>query len=1036
MGARRILFRHAGAVLARASTDPGGLESPDMLDVESEDALGEGRVWLAHLWRRAVVRSALRVASPVLSQQIDAIVVGDHVDPRQVRRVLVTTSFYLRRWQRRATPFGMFAGVAAASTGNPATTRLGDEHQVVARADARWVGEIIDGLEQRSDVLPRLPVVVNDAGFTRGDRFVVPARPDEGQLHRGAALDVSVRRTEAVAAVLAGAAKPVSVAELAQRVGERFPDAAPGDIQRLLAELVASRALLTSLRAPMTTVDPLAHLVTELESVGVEDLPDLAELVKQLTAIHEELSSLRSWAPPADYSLALESAAERMRAVHDVAGRVLAVDVALAGKLTVPQAVLHEAEAAATVLLRLTPFPFGDPAWKDFHARFLDRYGVGAGVGVRDVVADSGLGFPAGFLGSPRPRAPHLVTERDATLLALIQQATAEGRTEITLTEQIIDDLRVGDHTKMVTPARVELAFQLHAASLDALDRGQFQLWITGAPMHANSMAGRFAHLLPDEDQQRLAATYTPTSEHTVAAQLSFPPRREHNENITRTPRLLPHVIPLAEHRSDDETVIRLDDLAVTADTSQMSLVRISTGERIQPHIPHALEATTQTPPLARFLAEVASARCGVFGPFGFGVAHDLPFLPRIRHGRVVLSPARWLLKANDLHPVDADTAAWDPALSTWRDRWRVPSTVVLCEGELRLPLDLDDCRDRTLLRTRLERNRTGKVELRESDIHDGRAWAGRACELVVPLNAVPSPDTPPRRHAAPLRAVTRSDALLPGRSPVLRVHLHGHPLRFDDILADHLPQLFADTDNPVIRWWFWRHHDPARPDSDQHLVLCLRLRAAGDYGTAAARIADWAAHLRTSGLLADLDLGAYQPPRGAFGHGPETEDAVEDVLATDSAAAIAQLWWATRTGTPNQAITAASMTDLAAALAATPEAGLRRLLDLLPQEHGKLDHDLCEAALALVGADDGTPLRSLPDGQTVMHLWDQRRAALAAYRDRFLRDSDRQLVLRTLLHDHHVRAVSVDPGAEKVTNRLARAVARRRLALSAQGTS
>jgi lantibiotic biosynthesis protein len=655
VGARRMLFRHTGVVLVRASTDPGGLELPTTLDLDTEDALGEAQMWLAHLWRRAGVRAALRVASPVLSQQIDVIVDGDHVDARQLRRVLVMTSFYLRRWQRRATPFGLFAGVAAASTGTPATTRLGDKHQVVARADARWLGEIIDGLEQRPDLLPRLPVVVNDAGFTRGDRFVVPARPDEGQPHRGVALDVSVRRTEAVAAVLTGAAKPVPVAELAQRVGERFPDAAPGTIQRLLAELVASRVLLTSLRAPMTTVDPLAYLVTELECIGVEDLPDIAELAK--------------------------------------------VDVALAGKLTVPEAVLHEAEAAATALLRLTPFPFGDPAWKDFHARFLDHYGVGAVVGVRDVVADSGLGYPVGFLGAPRPRAPHLVTERDITLLALIQQATAEGSTEITLTEQVIADLRVGDHTKMVTPARVELAFQLHTASLDALERGHFQLWITGAPMHATSMVGRFAHVLSDEDQQRLAATYTPTSEHTIAAQLSFPPRREHNENITRTSRLLPHVITLAEHRDDDETVIRLDDLAVTADTSQMSLVRISTGERIQPHIPHALETTTQTPPLARFLAEVASARCGAFGPFGFGVAHDLPFHPRIRHGRVVLSPARWLLKTTDLPPARRGIAPWDQALSTWRDRWRVPSTVVLREGELRLPLDLDDRRDRTLLR-------------------------------------------------------------------------------------------------------------------------------------------------------------------------------------------------------------------------------------------------------------------------------------------------------------------------------------------------
>lgn len=68
--------------------------------------------------------------------------------------------------------------------------------------------------------------------------------------------------------------------------------------------------------------------------------------------------------------------------------------------------------------------------------------------------------------------------------------------------------------------------------------------------------------------------------------------------------------------------------------------------------------------------------------------------------------------------------------------------------------------------------------------------------------------------------------------------------------------------------------------------------------------------------------------------------------------------------------------------------------------------------------------------------VWDHRRAALAAYRDTFLRDGDGQLVLRTLLHDHHLRAVGVDPGVEKVTNRLARAVAQRRIALSRHGVS
>jgi class I lanthipeptide synthase len=96
-------------------------------------------------------------------------------------------------------------------------------------------------------------------------------------------------------------------------------------------------------------------------------------------------------------------------------------------------------------------------------------------------------------------------------------------------------------------------------------------------------MVGRFAHLLTEADQRRLADSYAPTGSHAVAAQLSFPPRREHNENIARVPRLLPRVISMSEHRSADSGLIPLDDLAVTADASQLSLVQMSTGTQIQP---------------------------------------------------------------------------------------------------------------------------------------------------------------------------------------------------------------------------------------------------------------------------------------------------------------------------------------------------------------------------------------------------------------------------------------------------------------------
>lgn len=1041
MGSRVRLYRSTGMVLARASTDPGGLELPENVDLNDDAVAGPGRVWLARLWRRDEIRAALRIASPALSQQIDTVLGGGCVDAREMRRVVVSASSYLLRWQRRSTPFGLFAGVAAASTGEEPTTRFGHGHRMTVRADARWLGGIIDGLERHPEVLLRLPVVVNNAGFTRGDRFVVPARPDETQPGRGAALDVSVRQTRAVRTVLAGAAEPVHVAALAQRIGEQFPSAPPSKIYALLAELVAGRVLITSLRAPMTTVDTLAHLVGQLETIGADEAPDVADLLKQLGAIHDELAQhssvgvLLSKVDPA-----LKGVAERMKAVHDTAGKVLAVDVALDCQLTVPDSVMREAEAAATALLRLTPHPFGSPVWKDFHARFRDRYGTGAVVPVRDVAADSGLGLPAGFLGASRPHPPRALTERDGTLLALIQQAAVDGGAEIELTEPVIRALTVGDHTQMIPPPRVELAFQLHAASPGALARGQFQLWVTGAPMQANSMAGRFAYLLSEADQRRLADTYTPACDRTVAAQLSFPPRREHNENITRVPRLLPHVISLAEHRADDDAVIRLDDLAVTTDASELFLVRMSTGERIQPYVLHSLETSAQTPPLARFLAEVACARWGVYGPFDFGVARAMPFLPRVRCGRSVLAPARWLLNAAGLPQARSTMPTWEKALSGWRDRWCVPSTVVLCEGELRLPLDLDDRLDRVLLRARLHRNRSSRVELREAGDPDGLAWAGRACELLAILNAAHPRaaanrlPTALQHPTAPQHRVTRADALRPGHPAVLHAQLLGHPLRFDEILTDHLPLLLDDVKGYVALWWFRRHHDATRPDSDQHLVLCLRLRGPQEYGDAAARLADWTARLSACGLLADLNLGTYQPQRGGYGHGAATETAVEGVFAADSAAALAQIRLATDTGMPNQALAAASMSHIAASLAAIPEAGYRWLVDLLPQERGKLDSSLREAALRVVSVDDWAELRGLPGGQTVAKAWQKRREALVAYRGRLGQNSDQMMVLRSLLHDHHIRAVGVDPGAERVTNRLARAVAQRQMALIRRG--
>jgi thiopeptide-type bacteriocin biosynthesis protein len=1038
------LYRHTGPVLVRATTARGDVALPDGQDLlgDGEDERESARAWLARVWRREDVREAVQAASPVLSRRVDEVAAGRKRDARRERRIVASMASYLLRWQGRATPFGLFAGVTSAGVGEPAAG-WGAGRQVVARADAEWLGEIIDSLERCPALLERLPVVANGVASVRGHRLVVPGQARDTRSGPLAPLEVSVRHTRPVRTALQAAREPVRFGELAGVLSGAFPTVPRPRIVAMLTELVAHGVLLTGLRAPMTVPDALGHVRSQLEAVEAGELPEVADVVAELRAIHDGLRRANRCGHSAQAAAGRARLARRMTAVRDAAAHPLVLGVKLDGEISVPASVIREAEAAASALLRLTAHPFGYLRWTSYHVGFRARFGPDAVVPVLDLLADSGLGLPADFLGAPPGPGGRMLTGRDETLLALVQQVAMDGCDEIELTEPVIRSLAAGDMAEMLPPPRAELAFQILAPSAEALASGAFRLVVTAAPRPGASMAGRFADLLPDAERDRLARGYGVSDAcdpDAVAAQLSFPPRRRHSENVIRTPRLLPHVISLSEHREPGDGLIPLDDLAVSAGSRSLYLVQLSTGRRVEPRVAHALEAGVQTPPIARFLAEVPTGRHAVYGSFDWGAASHLPYLPRLRHGRSVLSPARWLLTADDLPGRRAARHDWDSALDARRRRRRVPAALVLVENELRLPLDLDHPTHRALLRARLDR--AGAVELREGHTPADVAWIGRAHELLITMSLA-RPRAADRRQRT--RAAIRDSGHLPGRSRWLCAHIPGHPDRQDEVLAEHVPRLLdgwgdppapRDPGPPAKRWpgcwWFRRHRETARPEIGQHLGLYLRLPTPELYGAAAARVGEWAADLRGRGLVPCLRLDTYHPETGRYGHGPAMA-AAENVFAADSAAALAQIEMAARTGTPAQALAASGMLDLAVSYAPTPGQGLRWLAEDLPREPGKLDRALRDATLTLADPRrERAALRALPGGENVLLAWESRRAALVAYRTRLAEQRDPRPVLGSLLHLHHVRAVGVDPDAERVGLRLARAAALRQLAVHA----
>ncbi|GAA1991947.1 lantibiotic dehydratase [Kitasatospora viridis] len=812
-------YRHTGAALLRAAAAPLAATPTWWPDPNNT---AQCRTWLAEVWTRPGFAAAVREATGGLADRIEDLVNGRPVPDKQVRRAALSAARYLLRFTGRPTPFGLFAGVASASLGPGTTVEWGDGHRPVARVDTEWLASIIEALESYPELLDRLDVVFNNLAAERGSRLQVP---------RGGSNRVSVRHNAVIRFVQQNASDPVPFAVLAERLTTAVGQD-PAKVSAMLTELVRRGFLITALRAPLTVTDPLGHLLDQLHDAKADTLPVTAQLVRDLETVHAELHAHNRAELGSALAEARRAVRDRMRSLSGAGRTLLALDLLLDCDVRLPDAVATELERAAGALLQLTREPSGEAVWRDYHRAFWERYSTGTLVPLTELVDPAtGLGFPAQYPGSTLPEPVIEPSRRDERLLALAWQAVAQGSREIVLTDEAIDALTEGRRVdSWFAPPHVEMAARVQAADTDALDRGEFTLTVSPA-RSAGTLTSRFS---PAATGTNLAAVYrtVPTLvEGALPVQLSFPALYAHAENIARIPAYLPHVIALGEHRPPGRAeAIGLDDLAVTATRDRLFLVSMSRRQVVEPQVFHAVALDKQAPPLARFLAHLSRAFAPAWTGLDWGpTAATLPFLPRVRYGRCVLTPARWRLTRADAADLDA-----------WRSRWHCPQVVDLRDDDRTLRLDLTIPAHTALLAAELAKR--GTATLTEPPAEEGLGWiGGHTHEVALPLTAS-GPQLPSPLIGSLPRLATRTHGHQPGSDAVrwLNAKIHTHPEVLTEIIADHLPKLLAVLDEPAF--WFVRYRSPNESD---HLRLRLRVTGSGRQAAFAREIGEWTEHLR-----------------------------------------------------------------------------------------------------------------------------------------------------------------------------------------------
>jgi lantibiotic biosynthesis protein len=494
--------------------------------------------------------------------------------------------------------------------------------------------------------------------------------------------------------------------------------------------------LVSALRAPTTIPDRVGHLLAVMEQSGTGELSAISEFALVVRAVRELASSLTSERDASVRRRTHQDARSLMDAVLPGATPRLDVDLRLNGNVTVPIVVAEVLETATDLLARVAACPLGTPAWRAYGERFAERYGEGALVGIIELTDPiRGLGYPSGYLDiEAGPR----LSIRDRTLLDLAGQAAQDGVTHVDLSDALLRSLdETALRDRRWTP-HLEITAQVLAASTAHLNRGDFRVRIESVSRAVGTMTGRFLPLLDAHEQRRLATMYADlpmVQADAVGAQLSFGVAKPAADALARTVRIMPRVISIGEFPPAGEGVIPLSDLAVGMQDGQLFLAQVSTGRRIEAHAPTALNFRLGVfmTPIARFLAEVSrSSRTQVTG-FEWGIAGWLPFTPELRAGRIILAPARWRLKRDELPARSASFDEWAQRLHKWRVRRKAPLRVLLTEGDQHLLLDLEQDAHLDVLRAEIDK--AGAATLADAPPIDGFGWIdGRAHSLVVPM--------------------------------------------------------------------------------------------------------------------------------------------------------------------------------------------------------------------------------------------------------------------------------------------------------------
>jgi thiopeptide-type bacteriocin biosynthesis protein len=885
-----------GAPEASGSGSGSDARATDLEAILAADrALLEGR--LRAKVADPILREALFVASPSLDDALSAwLVDGASHRARGVATILVR---YLARMTTRSTPFGLFSGCSVGTIGDRTRLLLAGRSAYVrhTRLDMHYLGALGAALEQDPALRESLAfspssALLRAAGELRYAEGTVDPKTRERRFRL-----VRVELSDYIEATIERAASGASAGELARALVEADPDIDLDEARAFVDQLAADGVLVSDLAPPLTGPEPATALEETLRARGRAEALGAASVLGDVNAALDALDHDGLGLPPARYT-AIASRLSALPAKTELP-RLFQVDLykpspeALFGGE--PMRELRRAIALTTRMYR--PATAHREALRRFREAFTERYEMQEVPLLEALDDERGIGFGSVRNAEPSPLLDALRFPRgesgkgsfdryDQFLLTKLDALARAGARIWTLGDA---DLRaLEDSTLARLPDAFAAAVTLAASSPEALERGEFKLSLDGLSGPSGAvLLGRFCHGDPELGRrvgEHLRAEEALRPGAIFAEVVHLPEGRL--GNILCRPLLRAYEIPyLGRSGAPPDHQIPLQDLRVSVQNQRIVLRSARLGREVLPRLTSAHNFTDASLGPYRFLCTLQWQDADDLPGFTWGALARAPFLPRVEHGRLVLSLAQWNLPKEAMTPLAVEPAAARlRAVRALREDRGLPRWVTVVDNDNVLSVDLENVLHVDSF-VALVKGREG-VTLQElfpgPDELCARGPEGRFThQLVVPFTRAQVAHEP--AAAPPTIRLRRTFA--PG-SEWLYAKLFAGTATIDRVLLEAVAPLVAESlaHGDADGWFFVRYSSPS-----WHVRVRLHGSPSALRDRVTARLARLTEPLLDNGLLTSLQLDTYQREAERYG-GDEAMVVSEALFRADSDAVLSAL--------------------------------------------------------------------------------------------------------------------------------------------------